>query len=732
MAIQYSQLSAARMSYLTAGVVTVSVSAKPTMTRITPVTALTGQATHVTLEGYSFRKTINVIVSADNTKVFPTTASTHSLTAERYFDYFASKRGGPNATRTHLSAYFPGVSGHELSAYQILRNDLPYPEDDIDTFKSLSYTVEDDNHITFVLPPTEALGNINIIVVNDAGYTESNQIASGLTGMKIEYPVTPTFGLTACYRSTLYLQVTGVSGIYMTTSNVSGVTGSTYYYYFTGGSMYFVSSSATHISGNDHNPCAFLATISADTDCGGMLVDLTSSTAASGETYLIDLTGSDVGFSIVSAGCWTIPSGEIPESSGLDTYFFHFSAASNLGTVTTTFSGVTGYSYHWGITGHNGSTYIASTSGVYFSAGNNDRETYYAYASSVSALTVTESTYSAGSGETVWVALTSGPNTYLTAGKDFFSIELDGTSALPRTITPPTTAGDDPTDCNGITVSAQEDPSYTPVTTPTPQVWQGSPYVSPVYRYRELSHGGGTYEVILQPTGDGRWKVAFNGTNCDWSQRGGAPDIEITQTADPAGVPSAGSIFNPGQSINICRNGHCYSLIAPGSALSPPASAAPACPIVPFMEIHVNFVGGQHMDSYDIGVEFQGDTYNGDTGVFEAVDSSHQFLIDSTSSGPPAPCADRVYTATLAMCSWTDSLLTSSLSVYPASGFYLRAIGEGSVDYGGGLNDGNAQYEFTLSGNPLSGFTQTMYISAIYEDSAPEMYPLSGTSIYTF
>lgn len=304
MAIQYSQLTQSRAAYLTGGSITISISAKPTITRMTPLTALTGQAVTVSVEGYSFTNTTNVILSTNNSQIFPTTASNHSLTAEQYFDYFASKRGGANATRTHLSAYFPGVSGYSLSSYQILKDSLPYPEYDTSEFKSLTFTINDDNHISFILPPTEVLGNVNVIIVNAAGYSESNQIASSLTALAFEYPVS---GLPiACVRDTAYFQVTGLSGIYLTSTSVSAATGSTYYYFITGGNVYVVSNSATEIEGNSHYPCSFLAYASGNTDCNGMYVELTSSTAASGDTYYVNISGLGLFIDVLSAGCWII------------------------------------------------------------------------------------------------------------------------------------------------------------------------------------------------------------------------------------------------------------------------------------------------------------------------------------------------------------------------------------------------------------------------------------------
>jgi len=143
----------------------VSISAKPTITRVKPDEIFAGYPVSVVVQGYNLDRTQHVFLSASST------VYTTELSATTAFNPFH------NSAPPYLSGQDTVAPGFALSAL--------YPAFSAFEVKKEEYSIQSPNALTFTLCATQGTGNINIIIVNPAGYSDYKPFMdmSTLSGM---------------------------------------------------------------------------------------------------------------------------------------------------------------------------------------------------------------------------------------------------------------------------------------------------------------------------------------------------------------------------------------------------------------------------------------------------------------------------------------------------------------------------------------------------------------------
>ena len=144
-----SSVSGARVSLTES----VSISAKPSITRISPTWVLSGYSDTITVEGYNFQHTEHLFLSAEGN------VYTNQLSAITAFNPFGS--GYP-----YLSGDDKVSPGFALSSLYVAFNGFEVKKED--------YRIASPNALTFTLCATQNVGRINVIIVNKAGYSDTH------------------------------------------------------------------------------------------------------------------------------------------------------------------------------------------------------------------------------------------------------------------------------------------------------------------------------------------------------------------------------------------------------------------------------------------------------------------------------------------------------------------------------------------------------------------------------
>lgn len=127
----------------------VSISAKPTITRVWPDTSAVGHSMSIAVQGYNFQFTKHLYVSAS-----PGVYTTPVTAFSPYDPSFPPFLSGDDIVSpgSSLSALYPTFSGIEV--------------------KVEDYYISSPNTMIFTLCATQGEGDVNIIIVNDAGYSD--------------------------------------------------------------------------------------------------------------------------------------------------------------------------------------------------------------------------------------------------------------------------------------------------------------------------------------------------------------------------------------------------------------------------------------------------------------------------------------------------------------------------------------------------------------------------------
>jgi len=132
----------------------IGLSGKPTITRIIPTWSQAGYSASVTVQGYNFNRTKHLFLSAESgvyTNKLSAVTGFSPFNLNFYPYLFGQDKVAPGSS---LSALYPAFSGFEV--------------------KVEDYSIASDNTLTFTLCATQGEGLVNIIIVNDAGYSDVN------------------------------------------------------------------------------------------------------------------------------------------------------------------------------------------------------------------------------------------------------------------------------------------------------------------------------------------------------------------------------------------------------------------------------------------------------------------------------------------------------------------------------------------------------------------------------